>query len=521
MQYAPDIRIIRVMCSGRLDPAFVLRAFEKGADGVLITGCHVVDCHYLFGAQVMEDTYKTIERLVHMLGIDKERLRYEQVSAAEAARFVNIVNEFVDAVKTVGPRNSSPKKARTGAQKLAVTRMKADNRNLNSELADQIERSKALSCLKCGKCTSVCPLATIGRNYSHGVTITRAISHDFEGLLGEFDLWSCLTCKKCDTYCPAGVRYLDLIKALRTGARKSGIQGKCSHAGAVQSLARIMVEPAIKQRRLDWLPQYLKTARKGEILYYVGCAPYFDTLFTDLKPHTIDAAVNSIRILNILGIKPMLLSNERCCGHDLYWNGDQDNFMRLAEYNRDAIERSGAKTVLFSCAECLSAFKGLYPEHGVNVSAELKHMSEFLAEKVDTGELSLSMTDAVITYQDPCRLGRHLGIYDAPRSLLGANDNDHLKEMKQYGARSLCCGVSAWMNCDITSKAIQVERLKQARATGAKVLAVACPKCQIHLLCAQKDRKVMEETGIEIRDIATLTLERLKQPGGEKCQQDV
>ena len=117
MQYAPDIRIIRVMCSGRLNPAFVLRAFEKGADGVLITGCHVVDCHYLFGAEVMENTYKTIEQLVHMLGIEGERLRYEQISAAEAPRFVKVVNEFVDAVKSVGPRNSSRNKARTGVKK--------------------------------------------------------------------------------------------------------------------------------------------------------------------------------------------------------------------------------------------------------------------------------------------------------------------------------------------------------------------------------------------------------------------
>lgn len=120
MQYAPDIRIVRVMCSGRLDPAFVLRAFEKGADGVLITGCHVVDCHYLFGAKVMEDTYETIERLVYMLGIEGERLGYEQISAAEAPKFVSVVNEFVAAVKKVGPRNSSRKKAGTGAKKSVV-----------------------------------------------------------------------------------------------------------------------------------------------------------------------------------------------------------------------------------------------------------------------------------------------------------------------------------------------------------------------------------------------------------------
>ncbi len=120
MQYAPDIRIVRVMCSGRLDPAFVLRAFEKGADGVLITGCHVVDCHYLFGARAMEDTYETIRQLVHMLGIEQERFRYEQISAAEASRFVNVVNEFVEAVKSVGPRVGGRKRSWTGPKEAAA-----------------------------------------------------------------------------------------------------------------------------------------------------------------------------------------------------------------------------------------------------------------------------------------------------------------------------------------------------------------------------------------------------------------
>lgn len=377
-------------------------------------------------------------------------------------------------------------------------------------LMEMVEKTNSLACLACGKCTSVCPVATIGKSYSPRITVTRTIRQDFDNLLGEYDLWSCLSCKKCDAYCPADVHYIDLIKILRNEARGAGFAGSCSHAGVLQVLARMMVNPDLKQRRLDWVPKSLKTSPSGEILYFVGCAPYFDTLFTNLEPHTLDAAVSSITILNALGIKPALMAEERCCGHDLYWNGDRANFRRLAEYNLAAVKQTGARTILFSCAECLSAFKELYPEIGLSVDAELKHMSEFLAEKIVAGDLVLAEDDTAVTYQDPCRLGRHLGIYDAPRFVLNSGSNGHLKEMAQHRKHALCCGVSAWMNCGATAKGIQMERLRQVRETGARLLAVACPKCQIHLLCAQKDRKVKEDLGIEIQDIATVTLNRLQ-----------
>jgi Fe-S oxidoreductase len=158
----------------------------------------------------------------------------------------------------------------------------------------------------------------------------------------------------------------------------------------------------------------------------------------------------------------------------------------------------------------MSAFKNLYPQNGFPLQAKLKHMSQFLAEKIAEGEFILQEPTGDITYQDPCRLGRHLGITEEPRQVLQSNGSDHFHEMKQNGRGSLCCGVSAWMNCDITSKKIQTERLKQAKDTGAEVLAVACPKCQIHLVCTMKDRSVRDNYGITIRDIASITLERMQ-----------
>ncbi|MBC8395463.1 MAG: (Fe-S)-binding protein [Candidatus Marinimicrobia bacterium] len=158
----------------------------------------------------------------------------------------------------------------------------------------------------------------------------------------------------------------------------------------------------------------------------------------------------------------------------------------------------------------MSAFKDLYPKYGFSVNMKLRHMSQFLAEKIESGDLKLKDPEQTLTYQDPCRLGRHMGIYDEPRKVLQANGSNHFTEMKQSNKGSLCCGVSAWMNCDTTSKSIQKERLKQAKDTGADVLAVACPKCQIHLVCTMKDQAVKDKHGVQIRDISAITLNRIK-----------
>jgi len=103
MQYPPNARIIRVMCAGRIHPAFVLRALELGADGVLVSGCHFADCHYLFGARRAAEQFEKTAEIVRMLGIEKERVRFEQISAAEAPKFVKVMHEFVDDLKRLGP----------------------------------------------------------------------------------------------------------------------------------------------------------------------------------------------------------------------------------------------------------------------------------------------------------------------------------------------------------------------------------------------------------------------------------
>ena len=116
MQYPPNVRIIRTMCMGRVDPAFVIKALEMGADGVLVTGCHFEDCHYSFGARNAAEQYKKIENLVCLVGFEKKRIRQEFISAAEFLKFAQVVNEMVEQVRKLGANPLKQKQAQQNSQ---------------------------------------------------------------------------------------------------------------------------------------------------------------------------------------------------------------------------------------------------------------------------------------------------------------------------------------------------------------------------------------------------------------------
>ncbi|TEU12665.1 MAG: hydrogenase iron-sulfur subunit [Anaerolineales bacterium] len=102
-KYQPNIRIVRVMCSGRVSPELVLRAFREGADGVLVLGCHIGDCHYVSGNHRTAKRMPVLCRILDYIGIEPERLRLDWVSSAEAPKFQRVVNEFTETIKELGP----------------------------------------------------------------------------------------------------------------------------------------------------------------------------------------------------------------------------------------------------------------------------------------------------------------------------------------------------------------------------------------------------------------------------------
>lgn len=379
-----------------------------------------------------------------------------------------------------------------------------------------IVETRASGCVDCGKCTSVCPVSHYDSGFSPRMLVYDAIHGRRPQVLRQRQVWSCVTCSACEVVCPSGVRYSDFVRSLRSDAYEQGITGQCTHGGVLQSLMHIMTSEEIKQNRLDWLPRQARTAATSDVFYFVGCAPYFDTIFSNLEVNTLSTPKGAIALLNRLGIVPALSANERCCGHDLLNSGDIEGFLALARKNVAEIAQTGARRVITACPEGYHTLKVQYPRYLGNTGFEVVHLTEVVAKAVNERKLEFRPANRKIAYHDPCRLGRISGIYDEPRAILNAVPGLELVEMNHRRATALCCGTQSWINCGATNKQIQAQLLSEARATGADTLVTACPKCQIHLRCAMNDTKLGDQLQIEIQDIVPFVAGALGQPGGSQ-----
>ena len=376
------------------------------------------------------------------------------------------------------------------------------------DFEDILTQTGANICLDCGKCTGSCPVSRVDITYSPRRTIERVLAGRPEDLISDRHLWSCLTCGLCTIRCPSNVDYPAFVVAARRAARRASVEGTYAHNAVMQQLMGIMMQPQaprLRQSRTAWLTEDLRTVTQGDDFYFVGCLPYFDVIFEDLGVVSTDSARDAVRLMNALGITPVVSNHERCCGADLLVNGDEEGLSKLARLNVEAIADSGARRVIFTCPECYNAFRNDYPRHVGRLPFDLVHISELLAEHLD--ELPLGALDGRVTYQDPCRLGRYQGVYDEPRMLIEATGVD-LVEMRKNRDNAVCCGSVGWVNCGQCAKGIQMARLRQAEATGASLMITACPKCRIHLSCALRDvdtrREDHQPVDIALEDLTGL-----------------
>jgi heterodisulfide reductase subunit D len=354
-----------------------------------------------------------------------------------------------------------------------------------------------LRCLDCGKCTSACPVARYNRSLSPR-RIVRRLGEGHDGAGGDA-LWACLTCMYCDTRCPQQVSISKIMPAVRAKMREAGEKPPFTRCGAMESISVIQSQASVPQNRLDWVPADVKTDPAGKTVLWIGCTPYFDAFYAENGVKTVEAVIGAIRILNAMGIEPALLKQERCCGHDALWAGDHETFERLAKMNVGMFEMHAPELVLTVCPECSLMLGREYKELFGQPACEVKHFAEWLSEHAQG--LPLQPQALKVTFEDPCRLGRHQGKYDEPRRALGAVPGLELMEMGHNRGRATCCSGN-WLSCNQATKRIQTDLLKEAQATGSEMLVTACPKCMIHLKCAQTgDNNV---PGIEIRDLVTV-----------------
>ena len=355
-------------------------------------------------------------------------------------------------------------------------------------------------CYQCGRCSGVCQLSKV-QKYPPSKIIQLILEGFEEKVLNSGVLWDCLTCNQCLKDCPEKINFADIVRIARYKMRHEANQNPeelIAHKGIYTTIAEIMSRPYIEPKRsLEWVPKGCKITNKGDILYYVGCLPFYEYEFED----SISIAQNTLKILCQIEQKPIaVLEEETCCGHDIYWGqGKLKTFIKLAQKNLEKFEKTGATTIITACAECYRTLKIDYAKIFQNKSSkfQIKHIIEYIYDKWKQNEInfkkpSKKSKDVEFTYHDPCRLSRFLpeeiNLTDKVREIFTALTKlgYTFTEMKHNKSNSLCCGVNSWMNCNEKSKALRYKRMLEAKE-AAPILVTSCPKCEIHFECLQND----------------------------------
>ena len=376
-----------------------------------------------------------------------------------------------------------------------------------SEVMEEISEAGGASfrmCFQCGLCDTVCPWNLV-RDFSMR-RLVREASFGLSEVEGE-DIWRCTTCGTCPEQCPRGVGQIDVAVALRRVATAYDLfPASAKSARTARSSLISEGNPLQGERsgRSQWAEGLsVKPFEEGmEVLYFVGCYLSFD-------PRMKKVARATVNILNRTGVDFGILGDkESCCGESIRKTGAEEVFKDLAKENIKNFIDHGVRRVVVSSPHCYHTFKNEYPEFMVNF--EIIHMSQYILELVEQGRLTFSKDfNHIVTYHDPCYLGRHNKIYSEPRQLLQQIPGLTLVEMETHEARSLCCGGGGgriWMDTPKEERFSDI-RLHQAMAAGANILATACPYCITNF---EESRLNLEmEASLEIRDITEIINEVL------------
>ena len=492
-QIPDEIKMVRIPCVGRISKALLLKSFEMGANGVALVGCQPGSCRYGTGSTNAEDHVKDTRDILELLGLGKDRLRLATFLPDESERLLEFLQVFSREIKEMGTSPITP-----SAQFMPTTR--------NDEaLREIVSAHDVYACQDCGKCSSACPLTLSGKPFSPRAIANDVIAGNIDSPLVQKDIWSCLTCGLCYDRCPSAVNFSEFIRDLRNFLSEKNADRYAAHGGFFHSLMRTMTSEDLDIKHWEWLPGDIRTDPESKTLFFGGCSPYFDLFFrTHLGVKTRDILVDSLRLLNFFDIYPALLKDERCCGHDLLWSGDKENFLKLAQLNVRALNKMGIEEVITACPECYRTLVRDYPEQGIKLEFKVTHIFDLLEKEIDKGAVGFKDLGKKLTFQDPCRLSRFENRPDLPRKLINRLKPVSFDEMPDHGTNAICCGNSAWIGCDSFSKALQVKRLRQAHDTGSDLLVTACPKCQIHLRCAMEDPFLGEELEMDMMDLTSV-----------------
>ena len=339
-----------------------------------------------------------------------------------------------------------------------------------------------------------------------------------EGILGrsldrigeKIELWDCTTCKTCTLRCPRGLKPMDLVIGLRGTLVDEGHIPKTLIDAMENTYKHGNPWGKPKNKRMEWiksLPDEMKVkdfsqGERSEYLYFVGCTASFDPRIQEIAKALVRCLKKSEIDFGILG------NEEHCCGNEIRRMGETGLFDMLVEENVKRFESYQIEHAFTMCPHGFNVLKNEYPQGKL----EILHTTQVLAKYLEKGKLSFTKElNKVVTYHDPCFLGKQNGIFDEPRLLLRAIPGLTFKELDRSRERSLCCeggGGRMWVESSSEAGQRLAEiRVRDAVELGAEVLATACPFCTLTLEDAVKTSG--NEDKIRVMDVTELLAEAL------------
>lgn len=375
------------------------------------------------------------------------------------------------------------------------------------------------ACTECGRCTDVCPANRVGKSLSPRDLILdlrdfvrRPAEGEPAGIVAAVpaasaeSLWQCTTCGACMEACPVFIEQMPKIVDLRRYLVMEESDFPETMQQAMTSLeTRGHPFRGTQSTRLDWadgLPvKTVGEALDAEVLLWVGCGG----ALIERNQKVVRATAE---LLTAAGVHFAILGREeKCTGDPARRVGNEFLFEMMARENVETLNRHAVKTIVTSCPHCFNTLRNEYPQFGG--SFEVFHHSEYLARLVSEGRIVPEKPlDATVTFHDPCYLGRHNGVFDAPRELVQISSR-RTAEMEQSRENGFCCGGGGGMSFvdEPSGQRVNQERARQALETGADVVAVGCPFCMTMLEDGINARR--GERDVRVMDIAELLRESI------------